>query len=256
MKIEKRDKIKGDKFIEDKKYLGILKYFMSDCNQIVDKINNVGFYESELSKIISKYNNYKNPQSKSISHLNHDQYVTKFGIRFGKIIGSLIYSDDSDWGHSANFSQIINYTGGCFINLAYKNFSIQPEILLTKKASTLLRKGSLWNQFTFISSSYLQVPISIYYSFQYKKFKPLISVGAIIGHAISQNTYRIENNNISQLLYYKDEYGFRGGLGLEYQLKNKFSIGLEYIYEYTVPNQNVFSTIEYKTQNITFRVSY
>jgi len=256
MKLDKKDKIKDGNLVEDKRYVGILRYFMSDCNQIIKQINNVAFYDKPLTEIVSKYNNYKNPQLKSKSHLARNPIIFKYGVRIGTNIGTIKYSDNSDYGNSSDFTTTMNYTGGCFINLALKNVSIQPEILLTKKAASLTRKGSLWNQYTYYSANYLQIPLSLYYSFQYQKFIPLISAGVVLGRAINQSAYRTENNLKTQLNVDKNEYGFRGGLGLTYQFAKHINVGFEYVFEYTILNQSAFESMDHITHNFTLRFTY
>jgi hypothetical protein len=221
--------------IEDKRYMGIIKYLVSDCQDINLKFNDLNYSPSDISKIVSCYNNCMQPKTKSQEWEAEKKRTFSFGLKFDYFINDMVSYNKNGRDYDENFTGKQCISGGLIINLKLnRKVSTQVEVLVTQ------RKANLYKEIPYYSPEvqkwnmvYLEVPIAFYYTFPTHKIQPHIFAGGLLGFKILDNsefeyTYGDVYTNMS-----KKTVGYFLGSGLTFNVFSNKKLHLEYYYEMT-----------------------
>lgn len=261
-KLEKQDSREKDTLKIDTRYRRLLRYFMSDCPKVQNKVGKTEFFDRQLVDVVEAYNTCIDPSIRPKVYRKAIKIKIKKGVRAGVAFNRMnlveglsdLQSRDYDLGATTVF------TGGIFANFSYRNrLSFQPELLIIQKTGSYAGKLSGLYTFTYdVRQTWLQVPGSLYYNFQLKKIQPFISVGGSVGFPLKNES--LETNELTgnmDIGILNNEYGYRGSAGLEFALTKKLHFYLEYIYESATvrtdfTNKNIYN----KTHHISTRFSF
>ncbi len=236
---------------------------MKDCPTLKNKIQRTPLEATQLTKLVVAYNACTGSSEKLVVNSKASATKLRAGIRMGAVSNSMKYFVEKSYYAQHTFTSKMGYTAGVFVNLSFRDkISVQPEILLTQKSATASRnRSSLVKEVTSFSFTYLQIPLSLYYTLPTKRIRPFASIGGVFGYAVAKEAYyQVTGNPFltdkNPVKVDKDEYGYRGGAGILYSLTPKLRFGVEYIYENTLSNKT--STIEkfhHSSHNLTLRMS-
>lgn len=252
------DKVVDRKLIEDNRYLRVLSYLTSDCPDVKDRVEKVRYSASDLSKFLQDYNACVDPE-----YNNSAPDVTKLqfhlGARAGVSISSFRYLTEGSPYYRVIFTPSSNAMGGVFFNLTFKDkLSAQPEIIVSRKKAYFLGKLSNFSddQEFRIASTFIEFPISIYYTFPTKGLRPFISLGGVAGFALNQEAVRTVHNTDLSVEVSRDVLGYKGGFGLSKVLKDRYRVALEYSVSNSFGNRNyLIQNYSWVSHEITLRTS-
>lgn len=260
IELEKKEMYTANYHKEDKRYIGILRYLTADCTSLQDKIDHTKYGGNSFIKLITTYNHCAVSDHTTKTYDKSFQLKVQKGIKAGLVVSDMVYPSSGGRYYECNFQTKTGYTAGVFLNLFYKErTSFQPEILITQKGASVRKISSnvyVDDEYADFSFTYLQIPIHFYYTFPAKKIRPFVGAGGIFGYALAKNAYR-ETKRRSSIEVDKDEYGYRGSLGLSFALSPKQILKLEYVYEKTLTNKrHVMQKIHHITQHLTLSTSF
>lgn len=259
-----------------KEYIGVLKYFMSDCNKVSARIQKTPLRRRQLIQLITDYNYCIDPNQKMFITSNISQNKIKLGLYSGVSISKLKFKTESDYlmqYADADFGTSTNLLFGTYLNLPlsriYENFALQFEIQYKKnkfsgEASKHRTAPSVTidyrNEFDF---SYLNFPLFLQYNFRRKSSALYFNLGMITSIAIKSDniTYKTTTSSISGNSndVYKDDlldkpynFGFIGGTGIKLFTNNKKD---QYIF-FECRYEMIAAMSEYWSLNSKLRVIY
>ncbi len=256
------DKVVDRKLIEDKRYVRTLAYLTSDCANIRTKIETVSYNALELSKIIETYNKCMRPEDEQHSSGSIVKPKVSVGIRGGISSNDFYYFVSDSRYYDQKFNTNTGTYTGAVVNFTHNNkLSFQAELIVTNKEATF--KGDVSNYVVegffidsvFISYSYLEIPLSIYYSLLTKFVQPFISAGGMYGMALKQEVVRMVNERDVPLEMNNDVVGIRLGAGIAKQFKNS-TVAFEYLYTSNLVNRTYQDKAKWKGHCITAFVTF
>jgi hypothetical protein len=266
IRLEKKDVLVSTTQLKvDRRYVGLLSHLMGDCAALKNKIKRTPFEATQLIKLVAAYNTCTDPSEKLVVNSKAAATKLRLGVRGGAVSNTMDYFVEEGDYADYTFSTKTGYTAGVFFNLSFKDkISVQPEILLTRKSATASRTvTSTYQEFADFSFTYLQVPVSLYYTLPTKRIRPFASIGGVFGYALEKeaNAYylikSLQTLSIKRPIEVdKDEYGYRGGVGILYSITPKLRLGAEYIYEKTLSNRtSTINKFSHTSHNLTLRMS-
>jgi opacity protein-like surface antigen len=252
-KLEKHDVLVEENFNKykkiDNRYKGLLTYLMADCPSVRGRIEKAEFEAVHLTNLVKRYNECIDPANKQTRAVGKPGSKLRAGLRAGMLSSNADFFTEGDVVRTYDFTPGVGYTGGVFMVFAYRNqVTVQPELLLTRKSASYRRTilANVSEERGELSQTYLQVPISIYYTLPTHKIRPFVSAGGFFGYAFSGQVTRASYNlrtgseqSKPVLKLDKGDFGYRGGAGLLYQISPKRTVGLEYHYEQNMVNKSV-----------------
>lgn len=175
VKLEKKDVIVSSSAKRvDKRYIGHLKYLTQNCASIQNKIDRTAYKADDLSKFITAYNQCINPAVKTLASEGRAKRKVKAGVRVSTVVNKADYFVNGYNVYTYPFNSKTGYSGGLFLQLPFKNkLAFHPEVLITQKGASYQGKISgLYDEQVDFNITYLQVPLSVYYTFPTYKLRP------------------------------------------------------------------------------------
>jgi hypothetical protein len=180
------------------KYLGVLRLYMSDCNEVASKISNVNCNEKELTNLVGKYDACKTGKSviykekKSSIHL-------RAGISGGLVISSIDFGLTESGKTYLNNSFESSKTPLAALSLNISSPRINENISIV--ADLIYFKSNYYSYYTktdlsqnkntdyvSISMSQLKIPFGLRYTIPAGKLKPYLSIGFSSTYTLSSET--------------------------------------------------------------------
>lgn len=258
-RLEQRDTIIKNYKRKDKRYIRLLNYLTSDCPILQDKLEKIKLTPSDLIKFITAYNHCIDPEADTRVNAEATKLKLHTGFRIGSAVSKNKYILEGEIKRNYDFKAEVGYTAGMFFNLSYNDkASLQPEVLITKKGGAYQTKlNNLHNEYANFSLTYLQLPISIYYTWPTQGIRPFISAGGVLGYTLSNNSYLDISGRKLDIALDKDEYGYRAGAGLSYVLNNRRRLSIEYIWERSLTNGiDSYRQAQFVIHNITMSIRF
>ena len=206
---------------EDIRYRSYLKYLLSDCSELKNDLNNVGFYEEDIIKIIEKYNKCLNPDSV----IKHYSTPTIIKFHYSTVIGShsTLMTFYGEPFNNAHLNNKFGIDAGVGFGLSYLSFYLQLNLIYSQYHSKYSgelfpNSGDIENlDFSF---SYIIIPVSFrYYLLNNKKIMPYFFLGGQLGYLIYKNvnwksTFASRNNDNYPIDLTYNNKGYLIGVGL------------------------------------------
>lgn len=235
-----KTQITNNQATESKKYIGQITAIMQSCQELNSKIQLLKFSQSDFIGIVSEYNSKCSTQKYQQVEMKKKRLRWEKGVWASFILGDVKYEDAVGTSYLANydFEPGKTFSVGIFANLYLsKRFSLQPELLYTKKEATLNTtlggSGSLLEYDEYYSVSSIQFPISIRYNLDIGKKNSLYILSGIVnGRIIENNSYVLRNNQYkTEIELNQSEIGFKVGAGFSTRMAEKIKLGIEYQFE-------------------------
>jgi hypothetical protein len=248
-------------YVEQKKYLGILNYFFSDCEDLAQKIPGTELSTAGLSAITIEYNRCKDPFSAPKIY----ESTPKLLVRKSFLLGMTMANYDFEGGDAIyNYLTVpapaanTNITMGFNFELKFprkKNiFSLVTGLSYyrnnyTTEYSKPVPPASEWHYKTTLDYHYLKIPIFVKATINTGKLKPYV-IGGIYGNFVIKG-----QNELTLMKMYPDDetetvespalvlltgedatrnvelFGFSGGIGLDLSLGDRNGIFIESRYD-------------------------
>jgi hypothetical protein len=163
------------------------------------------------------------------------------------------------WEENISFSA--DFTLQWFSNYhLYKVREFSSQITYNDVEYDLVPEGSIYGVTSVdvnIETLSLKIPFCVNYHFSKARLRPKVGIGFINMLVISQNTDFVYHDfyyefNRSIPVYH---FGFRGKIGLDYQLKNEHSIYFDLNYDYT-QSANINAILRFRNNLFAFNLGY
>jgi hypothetical protein len=200
---------------EDKRYIGQLSYYLSDCPAIQSGLRNLKLSKQSLVKVFRQY--YDCKDSKAVYEKKSDETKADFGILAGLTLTSLKFSADGE-----SFDELVN-----------SDFPVSPYAALgiyyNKKLSRNLGRLSVHNELFF--SGYKTEAI----------YKEVVSENRYVTNSMSLGSIYIKMNNMLQ-------YGFpvksvflfaRAGISNGFTLSEINQNDIDYVFYSTTTRKTI-----------------
>ena len=217
---------------EDNKWRGIISYLISDCiNNSGSLIENIGFVEKSLTRIIVKYNKCK--ESEFIEFKAAKQWTK---LDYGASIGisrTLIKTQDNIglFSYLDNSYTSTNPSVGVFISISSPRitdkiaFQSELHFMRSSYSSLVIVNGSITGYHdTFIDLSTISIPLSFNYRFPEKKYGLYIQFGINFDNHIHSETRLLSEQvagnvvntfpETSAFEINSNQVGYWGGIGI------------------------------------------
>lgn len=254
--IDKNSDLNGEYTKEDIRFRRTLSYLMKDCGDAVKAANRAEYNSSSLSRVVKKYNECKLPGENPVVNKERFRMKVRLGARLGGVNNTMSYTRKDLWINKYTIQPELGFSGGITCNLSFTSrFSVQPEVLLTRKGGYIdynyesYDDGADFSQFNFVS---FQIPVTAYYHIGNARLQPFIGAGGVWGYFIKN-----EVKGLYDFYIENDEIGLRGSTGLSYRLAKNRKISLEYVYERTLVNRLIIThNIRMVSQCLSLRIQF
>jgi hypothetical protein len=224
--------------VEDKRYQGLMIFLVGDCSKMTNKLTDLAYTPSDLSKTVSEYNRCKSPAITTKAKSQNNRKILSLGLKFDYLINDMDNFISTGRYYKDNFTKEPCLSGGVFASFAFtRKLSLQTEVLLTQRKSSLYSENinNLPPEIIKWNMTFLELPVLIYYSFPLKTIQPHVFAGGLIGTKVS------DKSEIQTIYSFVDkmelmELGYRAGAGLNLNIAGMPKLRLEYYYEMTRTN--------------------
>lgn len=234
------------------RYIGILKYLLSDCSKLKGKISKILLSEKSLTKLIENYNACSNEPSMSFKEKKR-WFKMHFGLFLGVNTSSMSIKPDLPTGlsnFSGNFSNENSIMPGFFMNLSSprlnERISFYTEVAFlntTYQAFDVFNYGANTERNDIsISLKQIKIPIGFRYTFPVKMITPYFTVGisntitdvSNTSWVIEREKYNIvETSDGIPFELNSTRFGYWLGFGVKRSLVDKLNGFIEVKYEYS-----------------------
>ena len=226
---------------ENKKYIGQLSVYLSDCPNIRTKLKNTTYNLKSLEKLFQYYN--EATESEVSFQKKKEKIVTEFGMLAGLSRSSIEFGGyDFPYLIGVDFGHSINPTYGLFFEIFparnLRKLSISNELIYTsynvKGYYEDIKNESYYSKIsTELAFSYLKINTTIRFKYPIGKFNVFVYAGMSNGNVIHEKNYKKtvsqfystvsidEGNALKPTSIRKYEQGLLLGLGIKY---NKLSL--------------------------------
>ncbi|MFB6342852.1 porin family protein [Saccharicrinis sp. FJH62] len=221
-----------------------------DFPALKQEINFVTYSDNSLKAFIRKYNNL---DQTPLPHL-------KWGLNFG--IENTILKSTSEAENIKSFKYDYNSTlsVGLFLDkpILYSNFSIHPELNLSKQGFTYSSIVNGTEYSILINIERLKLPVLIRYTLPVKKLRPYLNAGPSISYSYTNQNLSFEINNhdniynirkdVDHTFIDRYQFGYSLGFGFESIFKYRRSVCFEFrlSHLYGVSDTNIYNILENK----------
>lgn len=228
---------------ENKKYVGQLTIYLSDCSSIREELKHSSYTQRSLTKIFQKY--YDCSISKPDFQRDVEKTIIELGLTVGSSITSLNFKGDQyDYLQNASYTQSTNFSGGLFFDIVLprnrRKWSINNELLFSSyNSSGHYEKIENEDRYRITSTelgySYIKLNNMVRFKYPISKFFVYFNLGISNGLAITEKNhskirYRLysdekfkETKALEETRKY--EQGLIFGTGLRY---SKYSFEVRY----------------------------
>lgn len=226
----------GQKFIyENKKFVGQLVLYLSNCTIIGDILQNTAYKKNSLTELFRFHNSCAG--SSKFFGKKKEKIHFDFGVILGASLTSLKFkSDGFDYLTGAEYSASLNFSGGLFLEIIMprnrKKWSYKNELLYSNykvRGEYLLYNNE--NNYSLITTNfayfYLKMNNLISYRYPIGSFSIFLNAGLSHGYALKEtNSKKIETSLFTSNKVQEDlalsrtrklEQGIIMGLGLTYK---------------------------------------
>lgn len=231
IQISKKDSLTIERVIPDNKYIGKIKYLLRECPSIVNA-KSLEFGERALTKIVTTYNNYVNPNA--VKNLGAKRKLT---IKLGPVAGLRYYKMSVSSTQKPNVAYEDNNVGiqvGGLINLAYfRKIALQLGAVYTSYSAENVTTSFLGTISITTKIKNIEFPILLKYNFSTNQLSPYVYGGIRIGKLLDGNARRVRTQDgmlISDDNFtyeFKSNLGSEFGLGIALNVANKVPIQVE-----------------------------
>lgn len=214
---------------ESKKYIGIIKYLLADCSPVVKRVDKCRYKESEITDLISTYNNWylKEHPSETIETPNTElSYKEKFaiGITGGFSSLNMVGINNEKWAEYDNYSfNIASPSFGALLTYkSSKHIKLKLYCLYQKLfTNETINKDFIGNVDTFtLNMNNLTILGSANYYITIPNYQPYIEFGIGVSKALAANNklvrnYGVYSRNFDFNLQTEEKFIFFGSLGIE-----------------------------------------
>lgn len=142
-KLEKQDYRNKDTLKIDVRYRRLLRYFMSDCPKVQNRVEKTEFTDRQLVDVVDAYNTCIDPLIRPKEYRKAIKIKIKKGVRAGVAFNRMNYVEGISNSQSRDYDlgPTTIFTGGIFANFSYRKIlSFQPELLIIQKNRFLCRE--------------------------------------------------------------------------------------------------------------------
>lgn len=235
--------------IADTRYIGMVKFLISDYPQLSRKINNLSFTSTDISKVINLYNNWKSPSARvsKESVKNIKAPLINTGLKISVYKNAMSNVVPAGLYHNVAFAVKTCFAAGLVVDFNLnRKFSLQVDALLAQRNSYLHHDNTYGDPEDIKwAMTYMEFPVSIYYTLPTQNFSPHFFAGGIIGAKIADNSIIQTIHTLVVTKVDPLELGFLAGTGVTKKIKNNSKIRIEYYFE--LVKQNIY------TSNLVYR---
>lgn len=231
------------RLIEDKRYVRTLTYLTSDCSGFDVNKYKLSYNALDLIKAVQGYNKCKEPEAGTSAkeHLIKPQF--RIGAKTGVSFNNFSYLVPEWRFYDFEFDEKPGSYSGLFLNFTHNNkLSFQSEVLLTTKNASfagIVNENSLYDHTAnkiSISLTYIELPLSFYYTLPTSNLRPFVSAGGTYGFTIKRDVVRTVSNIEVPLDISKDVMGIRLTTGVAKDFKTS-TLGIEYLFSSNLVNR-------------------
>lgn len=234
-----------------KKFIGILKVFLKDCNKIRKQLDNIKYTEKSLIKIITTYNYCVGSINKTY---RREKKIIKvsFGISTGLNYAHLsynhseatfLYQDEKGFYFTNKSNSSAFFTAGFFTELASprvnESFSLYAGLFYMKYnfLTNKITNNSVYEVSTKLNQ--LKIPLGIRYTFPKRNITPYITFGVSNYINLSSNTewFRdVNKNNVIETrnINFKatnSAFGYFGSIGIKKNISKRIIGFIDIVYD-------------------------
>jgi hypothetical protein len=265
--LEKKDTTWNGMIKKDKKFIGVLSVILTGCESIRKKLPSRTFSSSSLIPLISSYNKCIAPSWSKKVYKRRRAGSIVVGVKGGYSTSKMMLPLEDSKFYNVEFEPVRAVPVGIWGSLPIsRKFSFQVEFAHTKKGGThtrIVNSGSFNQQTdTKFDFSYWEIPVTLRYTLFEKRFSPVLFAGVMYGNSASYDAYQevhlyAGGTQKTDIVVNPTEYGFRGGVALNWRFSDRILVGGEYYYEYLMANPYAANNvIESSTHVISFSVGY
>jgi opacity protein-like surface antigen len=245
-----RDTIIDNHYHEDKKYTGLLKILMSDCEKVQKKTRIVRFNEDELTKLVEKYNECGTIHTGGKTEVFAKREPWMIGVKSGAVFSKLKFPAELNYFSRYDFDRTTSISYAIFgsVPLSRKLSAILEVVHVNKSAEANgdTKYGNIISkEDVYFNCKYNQVSISGRYSPFAGRFKPFAIIGFFFGRSPKLDGYRrIFIGDTDQVVRVsfdftsRNEIGYTLGMGVNTEIGKGLILGLNYGYERATGNVN------------------
>lgn len=230
---------------EDRKFIGQLTYYLSDCPEMKNSFDNLKYSESSLQPLFVTYANCKGSNNTFIAKQN--SISARVGVLAGASFSSVTFKGDGfEDIQDASFKTAIGPVFGVKLDFYLipknKNYSLYDDLEFQPVSFTGHSSSSVGNVIFFdntfrIDADYLFLNTMFRYYFSQSDWKPFINAGIVNAFLVKTNTDSVTTvetapsvtTTVTDQLFtmHVRESGFEFGAGVMWK---KFNIDLRDIY--------------------------
>ena len=184
----------GNKYFENKRYIGMLSYLLRDCSGLSQSIQRVRLSTKDLTSLFTDYN-----KCSGASYIQYQEHMPwmyiKFGISAGIICSSIKFTSDGETLLGSPFKSTSGFIGSSVyfswprsidrisMSLGLMYFSTNFHINDSYSYST----GTAFSE-GIIKTNELKIPWGLHYTFSKKRLAPMIGAGIAGSLMLSNST--------------------------------------------------------------------
>ncbi|BEG98840.1 hypothetical protein BSYN_11050 [Bacteroides sedimenti] len=235
------EKIEGNKYVTDKKYIGLLNYAFRDAESVTKGLDKKDFNRATMIELTKEYHDKMCTSGEKCIVFTND-YKQKFIKLNFAVYGGLQLTDYSYKYTKVNLlnsKKSLTPAVGGLLNINSPRFMKSMSVVIDASLARLEGDGSFSNgsdyyeRYTF-SSLASTLSVGVKYTHSERKFRPTIEVG--IGYSNifnNSNTLYIGYNKYTYKNIYNmvsNYFTLSCGIGMDYQLNAKHQIFCKLLY--------------------------
>lgn len=256
------EKIEGNKYVTDKKYIGLLKYVFRDAESVTKEVEKKGFNRANMIELTKDYHDKMCTSGEKCIIFTND-YKKKF-IKFGfGIYGGLQlteYSFKYTRQSFLNSTKSLNPSIGGMLSINSPRLMKSLSLIIDASLTNIKGEGDYSNGPDFyekytINSLAAATGIGLKYTYSERKLRPTIEAG--VGYSVfvtNSNSFCIEiktpSGTTSETTHYFripiNYYGYNCGIGLDYKANAKHLIFFKLLYNKLIDRNGKISGIQLK----------
>jgi hypothetical protein len=234
-------------------YVGVVKTLLNDCQELNGDLDNIGFDEKSLARLVEKYNRCMGALPE-VYKAKKSWFRGSVGVVAGVVQSRLHVSSEEGWSdylagtYRVSTAPLVGTTFALSSPRINERLSVLVEARFLKSSYTLEKEivsvVNTQRASTSINVSQLHIPVGIRYTFTGQKISPFFAVGFSTAFALSKKgTVKREMqypNSRAQVLPEEDlklesgPSGLWAGAGMIFSMRPRWDTFVELRYEKTV----------------------